>query len=242
MRKLLRCRRLRCNLSEKRSSRKYIRSSCSATAGKNSHARQAAIDRASSPLAGSGRALVLPYMRRDADGTQFFYTVFRVIGLGRAGRDAMSSVVFGFRHGLRGAVCGRAVGLCDCARNDKPVPVLHGHVTLVRSLASAPPPCDRDGFPDRLCSPAAPSSVHGCENPTIPLTVAAVLGSKALLRPLHCPFHQAPPGPLASFARASNKIPFTEKCSSDKSEPIFFANCAQSAKRHLGVFAPVGEC
>ena len=52
--------------------------------------RRAAIDRASSPLAGFGRALVLRHMRRDADGTQVFDMVFRVVGLVRAGRNAMN--------------------------------------------------------------------------------------------------------------------------------------------------------
>ena len=40
---------------------------------------RAAIDRASSPLTGFGRALVLRYMRRDADGTQVSDMIFRVI-------------------------------------------------------------------------------------------------------------------------------------------------------------------
>jgi hypothetical protein len=53
--------------------------------------RRAAIDRASSPLAGFGRALVLRHMRRDADGTQVFDMVFRVIGLVRADRNAVTN-------------------------------------------------------------------------------------------------------------------------------------------------------
>ena len=93
--------------------------------------RRAAIDRASSPLAGFGRALVLRHMRRDADGTQVFDMVFRVVGLVRAGRNAMTNgCAFGFQHGLRGVAFGRAIGLCDRARHGKPVPVFHGHVPM----------------------------------------------------------------------------------------------------------------
>ena len=40
--------------------------------------------------------------------------IFRVIGLVRAGRNAMTNgFAFGFQHGVRGAPFRRAIGLCD---------------------------------------------------------------------------------------------------------------------------------
>ena len=70
---------------------------------------RAAIDRASSPLTGFGRALVLRYMRRDADGTQVSDMIFRVIGLVRAGRNAMTN---GFAFGFQAWRARRAVPPC----------------------------------------------------------------------------------------------------------------------------------
>src|SRR6202045_2137270 len=59
----------------------------------------AAIDRASSPLAGLGRALVLRHMRCDIDGTQGRDMIPRVIGLVGARREAMADgLALGFQH------------------------------------------------------------------------------------------------------------------------------------------------
>src|SRR6202047_3736115 len=59
----------------------------------------AAIDRASSQLAGLGRALVLRHMRCDIDGTQGRDMITRVIGLVGARREAMADgLALGFQH------------------------------------------------------------------------------------------------------------------------------------------------
>src|ERR1700720_4830445 len=85
---------------------------------------RAAIDRASSPLTGFGRAIVLRHMRRDVDGTQVFNMALRIIGLVRACRDAMTNgLALGFQHGFRGGPFRRAIGPCDDPCPRKPVPV-----------------------------------------------------------------------------------------------------------------------
>ena len=64
----------------------------------------------------------------------------RIIGLVRAGRDAMTNgLALGFQHGLRGVPFRRAIGLCDDPCHRKPVPVLRdGDVTDGAEFCSRP--------------------------------------------------------------------------------------------------------
>src|SRR3977135_955977 len=85
----------------------------------------AAIDRASSQLAGLGLALVLRHMWCDIDGPQGLDMIARVIGLVGARRDAMTDgPALGFQHRLGGAAFRPAIGRRDHARRRNPVPVI----------------------------------------------------------------------------------------------------------------------
>ena len=145
---------------------------------------RAAIDRASSPLTGFGRAIVLRHMRRDVDGTQVFNMALRIIGLVRACRNAMTNgFAFGFQHGLRGAPFRGAIGLCDDPCHRKPVPVLHGDMTHVAEPRLPPrrlaiETALRIGRARmRLVRAFLAAKIRA-----ISFIVAAVLGPKALLR------------------------------------------------------------
>src|SRR5664279_4401054 len=127
---------------------------------------RAAINRASSPLTGFGRALVLRHMRCDAD------------------RNTMTNgFAFGFQHGLRGAAFGRAIGLCNRARHGKPVPVFHGHVAHVAELRLPP---SRLAIETALRIGCARMrhvrALLAAKIPAIPFVVAAILSPKTLLR------------------------------------------------------------
>src|ERR1700730_5676862 len=75
--------------------------------------------------------------------------------------------------------------LCATPVHPQPSAVSPGcHDPCSSASPPAPPPCDRDGSPDRSCSHASRSSVSGRENPRHLLHCRRVLGPKALLR---CP-------------------------------------------------------
>ena len=100
----------------------------------------ATINRASSPLAGFGRALVLRHMRCDADGTQVFDMVVRVIGLVGADRNTMTN---GFAFGFQTSACEARRSAVPSAfvtvpAAGKSVPVFHGHVARVAELRLPP--------------------------------------------------------------------------------------------------------
>ena len=99
----------------------------------------AAIDRASSQLAGLGRALVLRHMRCDIDGPQGLDMIPRVLGLAGGRRDAMADgLALGFQHRLGSAAFRPATGRRDHARRRKPAPVLHGDMAHGAEFASRP--------------------------------------------------------------------------------------------------------